>query len=254
MNTNSVINPGQGLPVDPNSIPASLTNDPEGFKKFDSYPWEKDRQFLQGLNASLGPIISNQHDMFMRQKALSITLQSRIWWYKSHFGCQIDRIKYEAWTLNHPETNPDHKILKKLDEIRKIMGLPPAVPVPDPDVTKNIPEWQLNAPKCDLSKKAEDVGGRSTEGGAPYPEDFQALVEAVTQGKPIPGIREIPNKVVRPPGISPYGKAPAPPKPWEKNRAGENTQKEWALQGVCDKEFPPLEEDNSNDTTEKKDE
>jgi len=46
MNTNSVINPGQGLPVDPNSIPASLTNDPEGFKKFDSYPWEKDRQFL----------------------------------------------------------------------------------------------------------------------------------------------------------------------------------------------------------------
>jgi len=140
--------------------------------------------------------------MFMRQKALSITLQSRIWWYKSHFGCQIDRIKYEAWTLNHPETNPDHKILKKLDEIRKIMGLPPAVPVPDPDVTKNIPEWQLNAPKCDLSKKAEDVGGRSTEGGAPYPEDFQALVEAVTQGKPIPGIREIPNKVVRPPVCS----------------------------------------------------
>jgi hypothetical protein len=63
-----------------------------------------------------------------------------------------------------------------------------------------LPAWMAQAPqKVDLSKKADDgdAHGGVGEGQAPYPAHFQAIIEAVTMGKPVPGVREIPNTVVR---------------------------------------------------------
>jgi hypothetical protein len=49
--------------------------------------------------------------------------------------------------------------------------------------------------------KAADGVAKGEGGGggedAPYPEHFKAVIEAVTLGKPVPGIKEIPNTVVR---------------------------------------------------------
>lgn len=159
----------------------------------------------QGLMATLGPSLVNNNsaDGFTRQKALSTTLQARIWWYKSRFNSDIDRASYEAYCASHPSSSPDASILAKLDEIQQRMG--GGAPGSSSSSTSaaaspNIPAWQLNAPKVDLSKKADDGASHTNTGdGAPYPENFQALIEAVTLGKPIPGIKEIPDTVVRPP-------------------------------------------------------
>lgn len=150
--------------------------------------------------ATLGPSLLTQTDGFNRQKALSTTLQARIWWYKSRFNTDIDRAAYEAWSSSSSVPSTDASILAKLDEIQQRMGGGPSTSSQPQQSQTNIPAWQLNAPKVDLSKKADDGGSHINAGdGTPYPENFQALVEAVTMGKPIPGIREIPDTVVRPP-------------------------------------------------------
>ena len=149
--------------------------------------------------ATLGPSFRNTNEGFMRQKAMSTTLQARIWWYKSQFHTDIDRVAYEAYSAKHADTCPDSAILAKLEDIQQRMGII-STSASTSTTTENIPAWQLNAPKVDLSIKAEDGGTHANaNGGVPYPDNFQALIEAVTQGKPIPGIREIPNVVVRPP-------------------------------------------------------
>ncbi|KAL2136706.1 hypothetical protein VTI74DRAFT_2117 [Chaetomium olivicolor] len=224
------------------SAVAPQTGDSEAaFRKFDAYPWAKDRSFLQGLMATLGPSLLTSPDGFTRQKALSTTLQARIWWYKSRFNTDIDRAAYEAWAACHPSSSPDAGIVAKLGEIQQRMGGggPSSTATVQTQSPSNIPAWQLNAPKVDLSKKADDGGSHASAGdGTPYPENFQALVEAVTMGKPIPGIREIPDTVVRPPGVTPFGKMKAPRKPWEKDVPA-STQ-DSVFGNVVDKEFPPL--------------
>jgi hypothetical protein len=157
--------------------------------------------------ATLGPSAIGHTNDFTRQKALGTTLQARIWWYKSRFNFDIDRASYEAYSAAHPSSSgPDAAILAKLHEIQQRMsggGSGPSSSASGQGPSQgNIPEWQLNAPKVDLSKKADDGGGHANTGdGAPYPDNFQALIEAVTLGKPIPGIKEIPDTVVRPPVI-----------------------------------------------------
>ncbi len=151
--------------------------------------------------ATLGPSLAPANG-FNRQKALSTTLQARIWWYRSRFNTDIDRASYEAFSNSNPSSSPDASILSKLEEIQERMGGGPSGSAGQSQ-GQNIPAWQLNAPKVDLSKKADDGANHSNTGdGAPYPENFQALIEAVTTGKPIPGIKEIPDTVVRPP-VSP---------------------------------------------------
>jgi hypothetical protein len=150
--------------------------------------------------ATLGPSNLNKiNDGFMRQKALGTTLQARIWWYKSRFNLDIDRIAYEAYCTSHPSTSPDGAILAKLEDIQRRMGLgaPASSSTTGQTQPQNIPAWQLNAPKVDLSKKADDRAS-PTGDGAPYPSDFEALVEAITMGKPVPNTKKIPDTIIRP--------------------------------------------------------
>ncbi|KAL2171623.1 hypothetical protein VTG60DRAFT_2191 [Thermothelomyces hinnuleus] len=240
-------------------VPAQPGDSEAAFKRFDTYPWVRDRSFLQGLMATLGPSLLGTTDGFSRQKALSTTLQARIWWYKSRFNTDVDRAAYEAYSASHPSSCPDSAILAKLEEIRQRMagegggagGAPGSATSSSSSssssaagANQNIPAWQRNAPKVDLSKKADDgVNHSNTGDGAPYPENFQALIEAVTTGKPIPGIKEIPDTVVRPPGVTPFGKMKAPRKPWEKDVPSDTVGVGSVFGDVVDKEFPPLSSD-----------
>ena len=151
----------------------------------------------------LGPLSNT----FERQKALGVTLQARIWWYKSKFNVEIDRAAYEDYTSSHnqqtqgPTTAPsaiDSALLDKIDDIQRRMGSAPGTAI-----AGNLPAWMVEAPqKVDLNKKADDGAAREAPqsgrgGNAPYPAHFQAIIEAVTTGKTVPGVRDIPNTVVR---------------------------------------------------------
>ncbi|KAL1841404.1 hypothetical protein VTJ49DRAFT_7081 [Mycothermus thermophilus] len=268
----------------PDQQPApKLVTHEAGFQAFDTYPWTSDRDFLKGLMMTLGPANLNPKataaDGFHRQRSLSMALQARIWWYTSRFNLQIDHTAYLAYTLTNPSSSPDARILARLEEIAQRMASinastsgeassstapatsstatasssqPAAAADSSPSAAQNIPSWQLNAPKVDLSKKADDAGVHSAApDGTPYPENFQAIVEAVTLGKPIPGIKEIPDIVERPPGITPFGKLKPPRKPWERDEpadaAATSVTALLAAGGgifgdVAENEFPPMPE------------
>ncbi|KAK0706550.1 hypothetical protein B0T26DRAFT_727057 [Lasiosphaeria miniovina] len=210
------------------------------FKKFDDYPWTRDRAFLQGLVAMLGPVKTNGNAAD-KERALGITLQARIWWYQSHFGVSIDRAAYEAYELfKASSSGTDAAIIAKIEDIQQRMGQGGAPPPSPAQAMGNLPAWQTQAfQKVDLGKKADDgVSGSRPDGGAPYPAHFQAIIEAVTTGKPVPGVREIPNTVVRQEGVYPVGKMKPPLKPWEKAKGVTTPVK--PRQNVIDQEFPPV--------------
>lgn len=156
----------------------------------------------------LGPLSPG----YNQQTALGISRQARIWWYKSRLDIEIDRTAYENYLADSSSSSspssvqcPDPALLVQIEEIQQRMAAVAAAAKPD------LPAWQLQAPKVDPNKKADDgtsnhppSAGGTGEGGqeAPYPAHFQAIIEAVTMGKPVPGVREIPNTVVRQPVLS----------------------------------------------------
>ena len=54
----------------------------------------------------------------------------------------------------------------------------------------------------------------STEPPAPYPSSFSHIVELITKGEPVPGVREIPDTVLE--GEASESRAETRRKPWEK--------------------------------------
>lgn len=152
--------------------------------------------FQQGLAAMLGPLMPST-DM---NRAVGICLQARMWWFHSKLGRKIDHLAYFAFLTANPEAMPpDEAILARMEEIQIHMGMTPS---------PAVPSWQAHAPRADLGVKAVDGAGRGggKEGGqdAPYPEHFKSVIEAVTTGKPVPGVRDIPSTVVRQPvSVSP---------------------------------------------------
>lgn len=127
-------------------------------------------------------------------KATSISLQARIWWFRSKQGIEISPESYAAHLASHPDAlTPEPAILARIEDVQRRMGMTNA---------STVPSWQVHAPKADLRVKADDTpdhgtAGAGTDGDAPYPENFKAVIEAVTTGKPVEGIKEIPNTVVR---------------------------------------------------------
>lgn len=129
---------------------------------------------------------------------------------------------------------------------KKINNNTPVPPAEGPK-EEEVPEWQRSGGvKVDLSKKAEDGEGEGEGEGrkGEYPNKFQAIIEAVTTGKTIEGIREIEERVVRGEGVVPVGGRRVPVKPWERGRVlGDGVGEDvGGLGKVLDEDFPPLPE------------
>jgi hypothetical protein len=67
-----------------------------------------------------------------------------------------------------------------------------------------------------------DVTPASDKGAAPYPPTFAEIVELITSGKPIPGIKEIPPTLLTDQASQPS--ASKRRKPWEKDVSEEAVQ------------------------------
>ncbi|WDK09814.1 hypothetical protein CGRA01v4_01092 [Colletotrichum graminicola] len=69
------------------------------------------------------------------------------------------------------------------------------------------------------------------------------MLEMIQKGIPIPGIRQIPDTVVRDASVKPFGKRAVPKKPWEKDTsAAEVTAGEAERHPMVDAEFPQLDD------------
>lgn len=111
---------------------------------------------------------------------------ARIFYYTQRIGVHIDFASYQNWLSKHPDhSSPD--ILPP--EYKKASEAEPA-----------SLDWQKAAPKTDLyvDRKA---AAQSTPGGdePAYPMAFAEMIKLLQEGKEVPGIRQIPNTVIRDP-------------------------------------------------------
>src|SRR5688572_28060244 len=113
-----------------------------------------------------------------------MAIHARVFYYAQRIGVTIDFAKYQAWLASNPDIEaPD--VLP--DEYKSRQ--PPAP----------LLDWQKAAPKADLfiDRKSAPQSGYGDEPN--YPMGFAAMIKLLQEGKPVPGIREIPNTIIRDP-------------------------------------------------------
>ncbi|KAF5006119.1 hypothetical protein FDECE_7491 [Fusarium decemcellulare] len=197
------------------------------FTAFDTYPWTKDKMFMSGLYAILGePGQQNP-----QASLVDMAIHARIFYYTQRIGVSIDFAAYKAWLAS----NPDHQ--------------PPDV-LPDEYHRRNeanassspVLDWQKAAPKADLYVDRKAAAAQSGSEDQPnYPMGFAEMIKLLQEGKPVPGIRQIPNTIVRDPSVKPVGARAVPKKPWERDAAAESPTLS-DLPRALDTDFPPVED------------
>ncbi|KAF2016689.1 hypothetical protein BU24DRAFT_451167 [Aaosphaeria arxii CBS 175.79] len=151
------------------------------YEALESYNWDDDVEFQSGLSAILGSGSSPE-------QAAELTLRARCFYYTRKFNVHVDFDGYKAYR----SANSLH-----------------------PVVTNGA-----HAPAA--ASSAESAGGilptaSGTTNGtpAPYPTSFAHIVELVSSGQPVPGIKQIPNTVLTGQGTNPARAKRR--KPWEQD-------------------------------------
>jgi hypothetical protein len=134
-----------------------------------------------GLNAILGTPGTSQGS------PTDMATHARIFYYAQRIGTTIDFSAYAAWL----DRNPDHTPPDVLPEEHRSAASTSPLP------------WQQAAPKAALfvDKTAKTAEPAAPAGGdePSYPMAFAEMIKLLQEGKPIPGIREIPNTIAREP-------------------------------------------------------
>ncbi|KAM5351943.1 hypothetical protein ACJ41O_004666 [Fusarium nematophilum] len=215
----------------------ALKDDNAVFTAFDTYPWAKDKNFMSGLYAILGePGQQNP-----QASLVDMAIHARIFYYTQRIGVGIDFAAYKAWLASHPDhQSPDvlPAEYRRRDESNAAAAL--------------ALDWQKAAPKADLYVDRKVAIAQSGPEDQPnYPMGFAEMIKLLQEGKPVPGIRQIPNTIIRDPSVKPVGTRTAPRKPWEKDVVADAPTLP-DLPKALDTEFPPVDDNDiaATSTTE----
>ncbi|MCJ1391468.1 hypothetical protein MMC18_004332 [Xylographa bjoerkii] len=161
------------------------TQDTELFRQLDTYPWASDKEFQNGLRAILGP---NPRP----EQAEQLTLRARCFYYARKHDMTIDFDAYKEWHARQGSTTQ--------------MKLSDAV------IQSTAPREEQLSSSSDLNN-SEKLNIESADHPAPYPLSFNHIVDLITSGQPVPGVKEIPDTVLD--GQASQGVRPKRRKPWE---------------------------------------
>ncbi|KAG9073087.1 hypothetical protein KI688_000874 [Linnemannia hyalina] len=156
------------------------------FQKFQNYNFDADANFQAGLKSIIG---NAQNKSAQEQKD---AVEKAKYFYYSRFVQSFDYNQYQAW-----------RQLKAATSINQDESQGSSAPSSTPIVDETI---------------AEESQSSSTAADPTYPKSFQEICELIASGKPIPGIRQIPNNLAE--GTPSEAKLAPKLKPWEKKNAG----------------------------------
>jgi hypothetical protein len=158
------------------------------FNQLDEYPWDSDEEFQGGLRAILGSVPDPA-------QVEHLTLRAKCYYYARKSGSKVDFEAYKRWVENGREA-----------------GQPDPLDSEPPNGT----------PAAQVSESQQT--GSGVVGDAPKPASFAEICELIAEGKPIPGIKDIPDTVLE--GQSTTSQAAKRTKPWEKT-GGDIEQPSW---------------------------
>jgi hypothetical protein len=192
--------------------PANSNSNTALFHQLDSYPWSSDPEFQGGLSAILGSVQDPQ-------QIAHLTLRAKCYYYARKAGTAVDFDGYKAWVESGPDGNRD-------GDAGGLEGNGESSIARDPAFSAAIASGDVVA--SNNSSSAGDAGGDAGGGlmDAPKPASFAEICDLIAQGKPIPGIKEIPDTVLE--GQKSTSQAERRRKPWEKNEdAGAEEAPSW---------------------------
>ncbi|KAF2268959.1 hypothetical protein CC78DRAFT_558104 [Lojkania enalia] len=163
------------------------------YEALESYNWDDDVEFQAGLSAILG---SNSTP----EQAAELTLRARCFYYARKYNVNIDFDGYKAYRDSRSQQPLAPNGIQT-----------PSVPLNSEASGGILPTPSLN----------------SSEPPAPYPSSFAHIVELVTTGQPIPGIKEIPNTILT--GQGTQAVKPKRKKPWEKDESSSQSTEPYTL-------------------------
>ncbi|KAI1002079.1 hypothetical protein K3495_g6122 [Podosphaera aphanis] len=156
------------------------------YRRLDEYGWDQDKEFQGGLSAILGPNpISTQ--------IYDLTLRAKCFYLARKLSISISFDGYKSYLLSKEASA--HGSFSSESSVQASLTLD------SPRQSSSYYQTQLPSAQATPDKPA------------PYPTNFAQIIELITSGSPIPGIREIPSTVV--PEKASIPKAPKRKKPWE---------------------------------------
>ena len=154
------------------------------FRQLDEYQWADDQEFQGGLRAILG---SAQDP----EQVEHLTLRAKCYYYARKAGTPVDFDGYKKWVEEHRHNSNEARPTQLAQEFE-------------------IP-----------SEGESHVEGMAE---VPRPASFAEICEMIAEGKPIPGIKDIPDTILE--GQSSESQATKRKKPWEKDSAA-NEEPSW---------------------------
>ena len=170
---------------------------------FDTYPWSKDTKFMVRTCSPRVHHIAPYHlpscknlslcSHQLAQSLIQTSLQkpsptpeakirhARTAYFTRILGFPLSPESYAAFLASHPSHTPPDAFLLA--------------------IVQGVPAWQVAAPKADLfvDKITKESGD-----GPSYPGRFAELIRCIKEGTPVPGVREIPDTILRDPvGLPP---------------------------------------------------
>ncbi|KAK0939835.1 hypothetical protein LTR29_008572 [Friedmanniomyces endolithicus] len=151
------------------------------FQQLDAYPWDDDQEFQGGLRAILGSVQDPT-------QLSHLTLRAKCYYYARKAGTHVDFDGYKHWVERNASDGASTN----------------GVAVQPPSGT------------IDAANVEEGYGNSTGDGGmsqAPKPASFAEICDMISKGKPIPGIKDIPDTILE--GQASDSQAQRRRKPWE---------------------------------------
>lgn len=155
------------------------------FHQLDSYPWADDQEFQGGLRAILGSVQDPQ-------QVEHLTLRAKCYYYARKAGTAVDFDGYKNWVESRRQGGAVGSTI-------------------DGTNGETFPQQTQQAD-----------GGM---GDAPKPASFAEICDMIAEGKPIPGIKDIPDTILE--GQASDKQAEGRKKPWEKSQGAAEDKPSW---------------------------
>ncbi|KAL8732552.1 MAG: hypothetical protein Q9181_003923 [Wetmoreana brouardii] len=161
------------------------TSEDSIYHQLESYPFASDPEFRSGLSTILSSTPYQDPSLLI--------LRARCFYFSRKQNITVDFEAYKAWRLeqNLPPVTAD------------------SFPVPDPSP---ISDSRPNGISSGTEAKPLD---NSAQPAAPYPSSFSQIVDLITKGEPILGIKEVPAILLT--GQESAATTAKRKKPWERD-------------------------------------
>lgn len=162
------------------------------FNQLDSYPWDEDQEFQGGLAAILGSVSDPA-------QVEHLTLRAKCYYYARKAGTHVDFDGYKRWVERGGQAEGTGTGTNGLNSEPMQAG---------------------------LEGEAGDTG--AGDGGmldAPRPASFAEICDMIAEGKPIPGIKDIPDTILE--GQASDSQASKRKKPWERDASDGAERPSW---------------------------